>query len=161
MCAHFGANLASKFVFFNFLFTPAEFRFHIFLDYISKLGNLTHANPKPAKEVVLQDSSGFSPTERKFLADSLSAQLQVGRLKQGRGGDKSLAAVLAEFRFDLRPQTAGSWGGGAGAEAQTPERGGKVITPPPPLLMCDRQHASAAEAEANHRVNCNFASAAP
>lgn len=66
---------------------------------------------------MFQDSSGFSPTERKLLGDFLSAQLQVRRSKQGRAGDKSLAAVLAEFRFDLRPHAVGSSGGGAGTEA--------------------------------------------
>lgn len=81
-------------------------------------------------------------------------------MKRGKtDGKKSLAAVLAEFRFDLRPQTVRSSGGEAGTEAQTPKRGEKVITLPL-LLICDRWRASGAEAEANRRLNCDFVSAA-
>lgn len=68
LCAHFRANLASKFVFFNFLFTPAEYKFLIFgLDL--KTYQTYSCKFKPVKGVEFQGSSGFSPTEWKLLGD--------------------------------------------------------------------------------------------
>lgn len=58
---------------------------------------------------------------------------------------------------DPRPSAHG--GGGEGTEAQTPRRGEKVITLPL-LLICGRQRASGAEADAKRRPSRDFVSAA-
>lgn len=125
---------------FGFFFiTPAEYRV-LFLR---------------CEKVLAQKPNLQKKTRFQTLQVSLPLRLQA-QVRRGRAGGKK-----PRCRFDLRPRlSAHRAEEGRGTEAQTPRCGEKVITLPP-LLMCVRPHASAAEAEANRRVNCNFVSAVP
>lgn len=163
LCAHFSACLASKFVFLNFLFTPAEYKFlfleETFMDYISEPGKFTTANSDLQRKSsfrTLQDSlplSGSCATFIGTVARRLFETMAEAAIKASpqcwQSSDLICDPRLSAHREEGREQ-----------KPQTPERGEKVITPPL-LLMCDRQHASAAQPEANRRAKCNFVSAAP